>query len=218
VELDVNTQGDRYEVRLIDWQGVTLADPTFVATDTTDWIRDFRQQSVTNHPFAETTDAPQFIWLKQCPRQIEDLYPAYRQSLAVHLPLALAYDASPPLPPEQWWLQLVGQVKYLARTQLAIAKQTWQQQWKLSETTLPLAIIALADLGFSTKEQGEKLYFKQLGTPASTIDISYQTLIKVHQEEQFKQQFFCQVPIAVLQEILTQNPLSPSLVSPSNGS
>jgi single-stranded-DNA-specific exonuclease len=128
--------------------------------------------------------------------------------------LALGYGYPPIADPQVWWSQLVGQAKYLARTRTAIAKCQWQAQWNLSETTAQLALTALSHLGFDCLQAAENLLFEQRGTPSPAMEKSYRMLINALQEAQFKQQFFCEVPLTVLQKLISpkeSNPIDPAL-------
>ena len=218
VELDVDTRSDRYEVRLLDWQFSTLSTGSFVAIDTKDLLLDFRQQTMTKDRLSPTPTLQDLFWLEHCPQVVDDLYQAYQQARQSQRQLALSYGSQKIASPQAWWSQLVGQVKYLSRTQTAIAKRSWCEQWGLSETTTQLVFSALLDLGFRVREQVEILTFEQQGNPSSAIEQSYQLLISMLQEEQFQRQFFCGVPLVILQKILSQDTgqnLDPSAIATS---
>lgn len=205
VELDVNTRSDRYEVRLLDWQFSTSSPWSSVAIDTKDFLVDFRQQTMTKDSLSLISDFQDLFWLERCPQVVDDLYRAYQQARQSQRKLALSYGSQKITSPQAWWSQLVGQVKYLTRTQTAIAKRSWREQWGLSEVTAQLAFSALGDLGFRVREQAEILTFEQQGNPSSAIEQSYHLLISTLQEEQFQRQFFCEVPLVTLQKILSQD-------------
>ena len=196
VELDVNTYKKRYEARLVDLCPTTVPATTDTSTKTR-WLIDQREQVVDPVPPPAMID---------CPTDWSDFSP-YRVDATS---LTLAYPPPPPLSSEQQWKQLLGIAKYLARTGESRPVSVLQEKLDLSDRTLHFAYTALANLGYTVQHSEEQVSLSQplqLPTAAQYEQTACQFLTAV-QEEYFRQQYFYEVSVDILEQVLGAMPTS----------
>ncbi len=222
VELDFNTYNKRYEVRLIDWQFAETQDPIPTPQNFKDQILDWRNLDLTKE-LSELEEMPMI--LKTCPLSWEELQIGFRRAYHQNQKLAIAYSLPEPLNPQQTWEKLVGIAKYLSRTNQPITRQTLINQLKISDITLKLGFNCLKYLGFqiNATEQGFYFTWQSLSTP--TLDRSQpleeltqqieQFLLTV-QEEQFRRQYFCEVPLSLIQALTIPIIINEVTIPPDN--
>lgn len=198
VELDANTYKRRYEARLVDLQPTQAAATAAVPPQGMSWLVDRREQ-----PTASV--APPAIFT--CPSDWADLVPLYRMPE----PLTLAYPPPPPLAPESLWQQLVGIAKYLARTGESRPLVAVKDKLAMSDRTLQMGLNRLADLGFIIQQSAGQLTITAPVQPVTAIDYKQaaQTFLAAIQEEQFRRQYFYDVPTATMQQVLETMGVTP---------
>lgn len=218
VELDFNAFKKRYEVRLLDLrpcQTQPSHDP-----EPADWIWDWRPGVITSlsQEKLETSKTSAFasqtaLQVTDCPDNWDQLRPWFRRALTEQKPLAIAYPAITPRPPNQIWQHLVGLAKYLVRTKQTVTHQQLQEKLEIGPLLLDLGLQALESQGFTLDLQTEGLQFQYDSciTPVSPQPL--QTFLNAIQEEQFRYQYFSQVPLATIQAVAQQTLYPSKLVN-----
>jgi len=208
VELDHNSYANRskgqkphYEVRLIAVR--PCASTVSTASAPINWILDWREGTP---DFTQKST----VLVRQCPTSWNDWQPWFRQAVRQKQQLAIAYLPPKTIEPIQIWEQLIGIAKYLKRTGKTATYKQLQEKLGIGELPQRLGLQALELLGF------EIAYFDrafeitgnlgQAGTDAKTT-LAIEGFLAAVQEEQFRRQYFSQVPLATIQAIASQQPL-----------
>lgn len=196
VELDVNTYKKRYEARLVDLCPTIVPATTDTPTKTR-WLIDQREPSIAAAPPPAMID---------CPTDWSDFSP-YRVDTTS---LTLAYPPPSPLSPDQQWQQLLGMAKYLARTGESRPVSVLQEKLDLSDRTLQFALTALATLGYTVQHQQEQVELSPPAIPptATQYEQTARRFLTAIQEEYFRQQYFYEVPVDILEQVLGAMPPS----------
>ncbi|MEG4804307.1 DHH family phosphoesterase [Microcoleus sp. ARI1-B5] len=197
------------------------------------------QMSASNLVYnSEMVDRENSIVLKECPASWDELRVWFRQAQHTQKKLAIAYTLPPLVPPQQICQQLIGIAKYLSRTNKPVTRQQLRQKLGIGDTSLQLGFTTLKHLGFKvnyrdrafhitrqpeTREMPEHISKTFFSSPSTQFEeqnsptaarVAAQFLAAVS-EEQFRQKYFCQVPIStivsiarstVFQEDYTENP------------
>lgn len=189
VELDVNTYKKRYEVRLIDLCPTTGSSPA---------ISSPRQLLVDRR--AEVTGSFSPPAMLDCPTDWSD-FSTYRAEREM---VTLAYPPPTPFAPEQQWQQLLGIAKYLARSGQSRPTSVLKDKLGLSDRTLQAALAALQKLGCGVQQRNAQISVTASPTVSSTAmyDRIAQNFLTVVQEERFRQQYFYEVPVNILEQTL----------------
>ncbi|RZM78734.1 single-stranded-DNA-specific exonuclease RecJ [Leptolyngbya iicbica] len=194
VELDVNMYKKRYEARLVDLRPVAVASATGTPSQTA-WLIDQRDSAM---------DAAPPPAMFHCPTDWSDFVP-YRSA---HDYLTLAYPPPSPLAAELQWQQLLGVAKYLARTGERRSIAALQAKLGLSDRTFDVAIAALQSLGYTVQRQLDELGL--MAPPTMPTSTQYQQaarrFLSAWQEEHFRQQYFYEVPVDILEQVLGAMP------------
>lgn len=190
VELDVNTYKKRYEARLIDLRAAVPHSDSPEAIPITQII-DRRE--------ASTDDVPPPALLT-CPSQWSDLW-RFREN---HPVLTLAYPPPPPIAPEQLWQQLLGVAKYLARTGQRRSPSAIQARLGLSTSVLQKGLVALETVGFTVQAEGDAISFTAPRSSPNRDQYTQtaQMFVTALEEDHFRQQYFYEVPVDVLNQVL----------------
>ncbi|MEM1311437.1 MAG: DHHA1 domain-containing protein, partial [Cyanobacteria bacterium P01_H01_bin.153] len=199
VELDVNMSKKRYEARLVDRRSAAaIAAAETVAN--AHWLIDQRESGV------DTVPPPAMV---NCPTDWSDFSP-YR---APSESLTLAYPPPAPIAPEQQWQQLLGIAKYLARTGESRPVAVFQDKLGLSDRTLSLAFAALINLGYTLQPDSEGVTITAPAKPSSPAQYEQtaKAFLTAVQEEHFRQQYFYEVPIDILEQALGTPPTATSM-------
>ncbi len=179
------------------------------------------------HPPSSSLQPPSSVLLMtQPPQSWSDFRPWLKQAQAQQRPLALAYGQALPLPPQETWKMLLGLVKYLVRTQEAIALKRLQNRLKLDAATLDLAWGAIADLGLeiyhpdSQHVQIKPVQIKPVQIkPLETVEFfmgnrpkmllsssnAMDRFLTALQESYFRQQYFIEVPLETIRQMLSMD-------------
>ncbi|MBD2182152.1 single-stranded-DNA-specific exonuclease RecJ [Planktothrix sp. FACHB-1355] len=228
VELDFNTYNKRYEVRLIAVRSrqsnLTLFSPDLSQTE---WILDWRNKAdelqidYLNLPIEEGMIKSEISNLKsqinektlivrECPSHWDDLQLWFRRALQAKQQLAIAYPPPPQIPPSQVWQNLVGIAKYLSRTGKTATQAQLQQKLGIGDTTLLLGLQTLTKIGFEVKNGDGN--FKITGNTeleasslAGEIYSAIAQFLAAVREEQFRRQYFYEVPLDIIRSVVNQN-------------
>jgi single-stranded-DNA-specific exonuclease len=196
VQLENNVKKHQYEVRLLEWSPVSDHIAPTLPSALTHLILDHRHQSTSNHPNA--------VRLTTCPSDWNILQIAYRRSIAIQQPLILDYR----LRADNDWSIFLGIAKYLARTGTPISGQQWCDRLSVSAPTLQIGLEALRELEFEIKIQAQGIVVSRNTIAAPLPEVltaAAQAWEEARRHERFRQQYFMQVNIAVLQAFLSQS-------------
>ena len=224
-ELDYNTFKKRYEIRLIavknisDLSHLTSLTGKAELSPFTPQILDWRTTLIQGNldrnldgkidRLEKTAPAESGILIVQeSPISWDDLRAWLRRSLFEKKQLAIAWDAPSKVPPTFLWQQLVGIAKYLSRTGQTVTRVQLCRKLGISDRLLPLGFEALSCLGFCVSLQ--ERYFSISLTPVKST-VSDVTCIQAIEkfldgvrEEQFKRQYFYEVPLSTIEAIASQ--------------
>ncbi|NEQ32395.1 MAG: single-stranded-DNA-specific exonuclease RecJ [Leptolyngbya sp. SIO4C5] len=190
-ELDLNPYQKRYEVRLLAVRPTAVVQ---AADETAKWLVDQRTANA---------DTPRSaLVLQHCPTQWQDFQPWLQQALQQQQALTLAYTPPEQPAPQQIVMTLLGIAKYLYRQQQTATRPQLLEKLGLSDRTLALALDCLEQLGFKLvrTEQGVSVIDLPAALAVSESG-AIASLIAAIQEEQFRRQYFCQVPLSTLQAV-----------------
>ena len=223
-ELDYNTFKKRHEIRLIavknisDSSHLTSLTGKAELSPFTPQILDWRTTPSSGDidrnidgkidRLEKTAPAESGILIVQeSPISWDDLRAWLRRSLFEKKQLAIAWDAPSKVPPTFLWQQLVGIAKYLSRTGQTVTRVQLCRKLGISDRLLPLGFEALSCLGFCVSLQ--ERYFSISLTPVkSTSDVTCLQAIEKFlagvREEQFKRQYFYEVPLTTIEVIASQ--------------
>ncbi|PSN16540.1 single-stranded-DNA-specific exonuclease RecJ [filamentous cyanobacterium CCT1] len=198
VELDFNSYNG-YHVKLADVRPVLNAateQPPQPAAPVLDW-----RQTVPAEPKA-------VLKVDQAPAQWSDWQAWQRQAAQTGLPLALTFSAdNDSLSPVEVWQELVGNAKYLARTEQGVARSQLSDRLRLAATSLSLGLAALATAGFEVTALKDDVIAIRAGSDPADSKLEpdaepnvemVQRFLDAVQEEQFRRRYFAQVPVTAL--------------------
>ncbi len=208
VELDFNAYKKRYEVRLIAVQPC-LQNTQVKASNPVDWLWDWRNtqrvQSINEE--IEINSQKDWIILKECPTSWNDLRIWFRRAMNQQKKLAIAYSQPPIVPSIEIWQKLLGITKYLSRTGQPVTRYQLLEKLGTSDAILKLGFKALQYFGFNVKYKDRNFYIIQNQTknqkPETLSQIVGKFLAAVS-EEQFRQKYFCEVPLKTIEAIAAQ--------------
>lgn len=201
VELDFNTYSKECEIRLIAVRTKLEQINYHESLEQEQYLIDWRKKK------EQSVSLERLQLLENCPISWTEIQKAYRQAIAHQEKLALAYSLTLNTTAEQVLKQLIGIAKYLSRTEQTITKQQLKDKLNLSNYTLNLALKTLINSGFSYQMKNDVIQFS---FSPSNPSHNHLVFLNAYQEEQFQKQYFYQVPLDILQAILTQNRLDPS--------
>ncbi len=198
VELDVNTYQKQYEVRIVEIKATPEFQQYSVVGSQTLTLFDYRGKNGMIDDSKEAHKEPVFR-LEECPRDWEELGEKLTTARGENCAIALTYSSPQQQPPEEIWKQLLGIAKYLSRTEQTVTQEKLQEKLALSPTTVKLGLQALSSIGFEIKQETA---IQITGNP--TIDQFKTEVVEVFlaaiQEEQFRCQYFTEVPIDIIRK------------------
>jgi single-stranded-DNA-specific exonuclease len=211
-ELESNPLKRHYEIRLI---AVRPASPVNAAPVQADWLdwRTATPQPVISKPVPSTSDrlpipeptiAP--LSISTCPTNWVELRTWLRRATEANRPLAIAYPPPVQLPPVEVWQNLVGLAKFLSRTGQPVSSQQLCDRLGISAQTLKLGLRALKPLGFTATPDAAASYQIMGSAPADEPNDYIFAFLAAVQEDQFRKQYFYQMPLTTLQAIAQQTP------------
>ncbi|MBD2056356.1 single-stranded-DNA-specific exonuclease RecJ [Oculatella sp. FACHB-28] len=202
-ELDYNTYKKRYEIRLIALRP-RIGDSPINATVLANWILDWRQGK--NLQGLELDNNP--LQITHCPSSWTEMQFWFRRALQENRKLAIAYPPPSQQQPSQIWQQLVGIAKYLSRTGQTATRKQLHEKLGIGDRSLQIGFKCLKALGFevTSSDQGFQITWQASQGASSdqqTTQVTAQFLSAV-QEEQFRQQYFYEIPLPVIQSVAQQ--------------
>ena len=152
-----------------------------------------------------STETP--IQMRECPLSWDEVQVQFREAVAQQRQLALAYSPPSSLSPEQIWQQLVGVAKYLNRTGVGTTRAQLREKLGLGDRSLSLGLEALSELGFAVQPSDHTLQVRWHGNTSSQVEDTITSFLAAVAEEQFRCQYFYQVPLSTLQGRISQTAL-----------
>ncbi len=204
---------------LLDWRSAnSLADGATVLSSLD------QRENLEAETAVLTIETPPTLW--------QDFFDAVTRAHDQQTRLAIAYPPPLDLSPKDTWQRLVGIGKYLNRTQKSIPTCQLTQQLQVSEQTIELGLHALSCMGFNLRlqegageidarssafepsnadlESSQSASVESASCSAtqerstSEIATAIQTFLRAVGEERFRQRYFHETPIAILQAIASQ--------------
>ncbi len=224
-ELDYNTFKKRHEIRLIavknisDSSHLTSLTAKAELSPFTPQILDWRTTLIQGNldrnldgkidRLEKTAPAESGILIVQeSPISWDDLRAWLRRSLFEKKQLAIAWDAPSKVPPTFLWQQLVGIAKYLSRTGQTVTRVQLCRKLGISDRLLPLGFEALSCLGFYVSLQDRYFSISLTSVKSTVSDVTCLQAIEKFldgvREEQFKRQYFYQVPLTTIEASASQ--------------
>lgn len=195
VELENNTYNKRYEIRLIAVR--SCEDSVNSALNQLDWLLDWRTE------MTPTTANP--IKLQTCPSSWNEFQAWVRRAISERRPLAIAYLPPPLTPPIEIWEKLVGIAKYLSRTGKTATRKQLYDRLEIGDLPLKAGLRALAAIGFQIRYDKEfDMVFANQAQDEAKIRSAVDQFIAAVREEQFRRQYFAQVPFTTIQTVAFQ--------------
>ncbi len=212
VELDSNTYERRYEVRIVavrPRESIQLQDSVLP----NDWLLDWRgwdEASIATE-LQQSQVAPKMpLILRQAPTSWAEFQAWVRRAQQEQRSLAIAYTLPTPQAPLDIWQTLVGIAKYLSRTGKTATRQQWLDKLELSDRALQLGFKTLTLLNFEIQHQDQAFVITDNtgtapteNTPALTDAV--QNFLNAVKEDQFRRQYFSQVPVSIIRAIAIQS-------------
>lgn len=229
-ELDYNTFKKRFEIRLIAVRSTSSAYLTPQSPDEikplqlpfssreglgvgekelspfTPQIIDWRTTPSKGECNSHIDTESKILIVRECPTSWDDLRAWLRRSHFEKKPLAIAWDAPQILPLNSFWQQLVGIAKYLSRTGQTVTRVQLCQKLGISDRLLLLGFQALYCLGFSVSLQERYFCISFSLTTISDVTClqAIEKFLDSVREEQFKRQYFYEVPLTTIEAIAYQ--------------
>ncbi|MEB3293854.1 MAG: single-stranded-DNA-specific exonuclease RecJ [Synechococcales bacterium] len=201
VELENNLYKERYEVRLVAVRSA-VADPS----------------TPPDPPLRSLSDSPLLDWrqavpetrsiavlpLTRCPTRWTELILWYRRAQQQQQALALAYARPEALDKMQCWQQLIGIAKYLSRTQQPASPQQLLQKLNISAASLQVGLAALQAIAFHLEmtPDGIQIVAPPVFPTLTQLQVAAVPFYRALQEEQFRRQYFMQVSLSLIHQVL----------------
>ncbi|MBD2036472.1 DHH family phosphoesterase [Leptolyngbya sp. FACHB-321] len=203
VELDFNTYQKRYEIRLIAVRPCESAALTAANVANEGWLLDWR--GLNDVPTHASPLSPPLI-LSQCPTSWAELQVWFRRAKQEQRSLAIAYAAPPQTEPQMLWQQLVGIAKYLSRTGQSATRIQLLEKLGIGDRALKLGFQTLELLGFTLRFSDNAFYVSWQEQPShfstdTALTAAVEQFAIAVKEEQFRRQYFYQVPLATMQAV-----------------
>ncbi len=200
VELDFNSYDQRFEVRLVAVRPVMIDRQIINLIDRQQPLKilDFRQESVD----PQLTDRELITWVRTCPSDWSELQSYCRQAVLANGKLALNYQSTHLATSREILQQLIGIAKYLANTSQEVELDRLKSKLSIGDRTLKLGLDVLIELDFKILIHPEHNLVKiELPLNLNSHQVDLYSLIEVQkffaaiEEEQFKRNYFLQVPV-----------------------
>jgi len=211
VELDSNTYERRYEVRIVavrPQESIQRQDN--ILPD--DWLLDWRgldQATIAANMQQQQVAGNIPLVIRQSPTSWTEFQMWFRRAQQEQRSLAIAYTLPTPQPPMDIWQTLVGIAKYLSRTGKTATRQQLLDKLELSDRALQLGFKTLTLLNFEVQHHDQA--FAITGdtgiAPTETTPVlteAVQNFLNAVKEDQFRRQYFSQVPIALIRALIFQ--------------
>ena len=194
-ELDFN-QYCKYHVRIIDL--IPVRDRTRLSakqepTEIWDW----------RPPKPQDNPRDRALVMAENPDNWDNLYDWLDRAKEQEKHLAIAYPPRTVKHPVQLWESLVGIAKYLTRTGKTISLQALQDRLSLSQNTITIGLTALSELGFVIDFQDSEFQINDLIRDRQLADFpARDRFLSVIEEELFRQQYFSQIPVEMMERVV----------------
>ena len=211
VELDSNTYERRYEVRIVavrPQESIQRQDN--ILPD--DWLLDWRgldQATIAANMQQQQVAGNIPLVLRQVPTSWTEFQVWFRRAQQEQRSLAISYTLPTLQPPMDIWQTLVGIAKYLSRTGKTATRQQLLDKLELSDRALQLGFKTLTLLNFEVQHHDQA--FAITGdtgiAPTETTPVlteAVQNFLNAVKEDQFRRQYFSQVPIALIRALIFQ--------------
>jgi single-stranded-DNA-specific exonuclease len=203
VELDVNTHKKRYEIRLIAVRPCETTAPTASSAANEAWLLDWR--GLNSVPSHSSPLSPPLI-LSYCPTSWAELQVWFRRAKQEQRSLAIAYAAPSQTEPQMLWQQLVGIAKYLSRTGQSATRIQLLDKLGIGDRALKLGFQTLELLGFTLRFSDNAFHVSWQEQPSrfstdTALTAAVEQFAIAVKEEQFRRQYFYQVPLATMQAV-----------------
>ncbi|MEM1170798.1 MAG: hypothetical protein AAGJ08_17395, partial [Cyanobacteria bacterium P01_H01_bin.35] len=147
------------------------------------------------------------IILTQCPTNWNDLRIWFRRAINQQKKLAIAYSQPSIIPPTEIWQKLLGIAKYLSRTGQPVTRYQLLKKLSIADGTLKLGIKGIQYFGFNVKYKDRYFYIienKTKNQQSETLSKIIGKFLAAVSEEQFRQKYFCEVPLKTIEAIAAQ--------------
>ncbi len=193
VELDFNAYQKEYEVRIVEVKAKQQQESYSFVDNEQLLLLDYRGEKKP----VETKEP--VLTVDNCPRHWEEITSSLEAGMKNNCAIALTYSSPHHLPAKEIWKQLLGIAKYLSRTEQIVTQEKLQTQLALSRRTLTLGLQALMSIGFHL--EGE-VAIHVTGTAKTDLfgPDAVQIFLAAVQEEQFRCQYFSEVPIDMIRK------------------
>ncbi|MCY7392027.1 MAG: DHHA1 domain-containing protein, partial [Leptolyngbyaceae cyanobacterium CAN_BIN12] len=211
VELDSNTYERRYEVRIVavrPQESIQRQDN--ILPD--DWLLDWRgldQATIAANMQQQQVAGNIPLVIRQSPTSWTEFQMWFRRAQQEQRSLAISYTLPTLQPPMDIWQTLVGIAKYLSRTGKTATRQQLLDKLELSDRALQLGFKTLTLLNFEVQHHDQA--FAITGdtgiAPTETTPVlteAVQNFLNAVKEDQFRRQYFSQVPIALIRALIFQ--------------
>ena len=131
----------------------------------------------------------------------------FRRAISQQKKLAIAYSQPFILPPVEIWQKLLGIAKYLSRTGQPVTRYQLLKKLSIGDATLKLGFKTIQYFGFNVKYKDRYFYIIQNQTKNQKLETLSQIVGKflaAVSEEQFRQKYFCEVPLKTIEAIAAQ--------------
>lgn len=207
-ELDFNPYHKRYEIRLVALRPTGQDGAIPMSNGATDWVLDWR--SLESPPLE--AEEP-ILQLLDCPSSWDELQVWFRRAVQENRKLAIAYPPPAVEAPSDIWQRLVGIAKYLSRTGQPATRIQLLHKLGISDRTLQLGFDGLRALDFdiTSASQGFSITYSAAQPPPSVSKATapVNRFLAAVREEQFRRQYFYNIPISTVQAIAQQTTSSP---------
>ena len=195
VELDSNPYQKRFEIRLLAVQSIEQSQVEIAPA--IDWLLDWRTEKPIEPP-------ANVLQMQHCPSSWEEFNHWVRHAQQIGQQLALAYPPPTADKPEDLWQRWLGLAKFLSRTGESVTYQQIQARFGWGDCALNAALASLEPLGFAVRVHQEELTCQLEEAIDPDWQAASQTFTTTVREEQFRQQYFYQVDLAILQATAQQ--------------
>ncbi len=214
VEIDFNSYEKRYEVRLIAVRSCAEDYALYNAgVNGLDWILDWRDEAEEELQIADCrlqiekkikseilnlkSEIPLIV--RDCPRSWDELQGWMRRAYLSQQKLAIAYPPPQSIPPTEICEQLLGIAKYLSRTGKTVTLEQIQLKLGIGNATLLVGLRTLSQLGFQISNADGGIRIEGYSAIEDGVADAIPQFLAAIREEQFRRQFFSEVPVATIQ-------------------
>ncbi|AFY38920.1 putative exonuclease, RecJ [[Leptolyngbya] sp. PCC 7376] len=198
VELDMVSINPREQKSIVRLEAIAPSTNVMQQDSSFNNLVDFRQET------ALKLTKKQYVIQQDCPITWQDLHDNYHRARQKSKPLALAYNSPKIVDAEEAFKVLIGIAKYLVQHKKIIPLDAVREKIGCGDRLLKLALEALINFGFSYEFTDDKLNIKAIDKQFKPEKITrFQTTFA---EEKFQQQYFCDVPLPVIQQTLELSP------------